>query len=303
LALKFTAQDAIKYHLIADAGRSVQWLGPAEKKPSAFKGGYTGNRLEMVFTQRVKKVDDKGNAVAEITIESLKYLGKGRDSILVDFDSSRQEDQNEPTAKLIGQTYSIEVSAIGQVLRIVDVNQAQAAIGRVSPGSTTALQLLAAEAIRERHTVAALGGCEGKLLTPGDTWSNIRTFSFGMMGTRSHERVYTFKEVAQVEDHQIAIIDMNAIPSSQPDKERRKDDTIGIYTNMFDSTETYTGRLKLDLSVGRIEEYIERLDTEWVAAEPATEGSNEQPAALKMAATRFYHIERIPEGGSGKESK
>ena len=297
LALKFAPQDTTKYDVTVEAERSVQWEGPANNKPSAFKGGRTGNRIELTFTQRIKSVNDKGDALAEITVESLKYVGRVRDNVIIDFNSSRQQDQNEPLAKLIGQAYTIELSPAGQLLRVVDVNQAQSAVRGVSAAHTAAVQLLSAEAVRERHTISALDGCQNKRLAPGDTWSNIKTFSFGMMGSKTHERVYTFKDVSKGDSPaagQIALIEMSAIPSSQTAKELHKDDGGGLFTKMFDNSEAYTGQLKLDLTAGRVEECIEKLSTEWVAAEPPREGGNEQPAALKMAATRFYHIVRIP---------
>jgi hypothetical protein len=297
LALKFAPQDTTKYDVTVEAERSVQWEGPASNKPSAFKGGHTGNRIEVTFTQRIKTVDDKGDALAEITIESLKYVGRVRDNVIIDFDSSRQQDQNEPLAKLIGQAYTIELSPAGQVLRVVDVNQAQSAVRGVSAAHTAAVQLLSAEAVRERHTISAIDGCQNKQLVPGDTWSNIKTFSFGMMGSKTHERVYTFKGVSNADSSttgQIALIEMSAIPSSQTAEDLHKDDGGGLFTKMFDNSEAYTGRLKLDLTAGTVVECIEKLSTEWVAAEPPREGASEQPAALKMAATRSYHIVRIP---------
>jgi hypothetical protein len=294
LTLKFSPQDATKYRVIVDADRSVQWEGTAPERPSAFKGGHTGNHIETTFTQKIRTVDEKGDAIADITIEALKYLGKVRDNILIDFDSTRQTDQNEPLAKLIGKTYTVELSPSAQVIRVVDVNQAQSAVNGASAAHRTASQLLSTEVIQERHTIPALEGTKEKRLSIGDSWSNIKTFSFGMMGSRTHERVYTLKDVAQSDNRQVAVVEMNAIPSAEMAKQLHKEEGTGFFTKMFDNIETYTGRLKLDLAAGKVEEYLEQLKTEWVAAEPPTDSNDRGPAALRMTATRLYHIERIP---------
>jgi len=293
LALKFNPQDTTRYRAIIEAERSVQWEGPEPTKPSAFKGGRTGNRIEMTFTQKIRSIDDKGNAVADITIESLKYLGKVRDNIIMDFDSSRQKDQNEPLAKLPGQSYTIEISPAGQVSKVIDVNQAQSAVKGVSSSHTTALQLLSADAIGERHTISALDGADKKQLHAGDSWSSVKTFSFGMMGSRSLERIYPLKDVTETDNRQLATIQLNAIPSSQMAKDLHKEEGSGFFAKMFDNTEAYTGRLTLDLTAGKVEEYLEQLKIEWVAADQPSDANDQAPAALKMTAVRSYHVERI----------
>ncbi|MBA7676877.1 hypothetical protein ES703_85122 [subsurface metagenome] len=63
---------------------------------------------------------------------------------------------------------------------------------------------------------------------------------------------------------------------------------------MFDNIETYTGRLELDLTAGKVEKYIEELQTEWVAVDPsAGQKDDKEPAVLTMSDTRFYSLEKI----------
>ena len=104
LALKFTPKDSTTYNVTIERERGIIWGGPSSSKPKGFTGGHTGNRIEMTFTRRIQSVDNEGNAVAEITIKGLRYLAKAKDSIVLDFDSSREKDQNSPLAKLIGQS-------------------------------------------------------------------------------------------------------------------------------------------------------------------------------------------------------
>jgi len=292
VALKFAAGDSTTFKVVTEMEKSVKWEGPLPDKPSAFKGGVTGNRVEVTFAQRIEKVDDKGNAIAQITIKELKYLGKVKDNVVLDFDSSREKDVNSPLFKLVGQSYTIEVSPGGGVLRVVDVNQAQIAAGGGLSLNKTALTLISADVIKERHTIPGLPAADKNRVRAGDSWSNVKTFSFDMMGARSYEKIYTLKEIKETDNHQIAFAEMKAVPSTEMAEELHKEQAVGLFSKMFDNTEVYTGQLKLDLTAGKIEEYFERLRTEWVMVDPKPEPDKE-PAALRMAAARSYSIEKV----------
>jgi len=294
LALKFTPQDSTTYRLITEAEKSVMWEGPLPEKPSAFKGGHTASRIEMTFTQRIQSINDKGDAVVEITIKGLKDLAQVRDNTVLDFDSSREKDRDSLLSRLIGQSYTIEISPAGRVLRILDVNEARAAVKGDSSAHQTASALVSDDTIKQRHTILALAATDKDQFQQGDSWSDMESFSFGMMGSKSYEKIYTLKEVKDTDHRQIAIVEMNAIPSSEMAEELHKEQATGLFTKLFDNTETYTGELKLDLTAGKIEKYIEKLQTEWVAVDPfAGQQDDKEPAALKMTATRLYHIEKI----------
>ncbi|MCX5635012.1 MAG: hypothetical protein NTW55_04105, partial [Planctomycetota bacterium] len=123
------------------------------------------------------------------------------------------------------------------------------------------------------------------------SWSNLKVFSFRMMGSKSYEKIYTLNTVNDVNNRQVAVVDMNAIPSSQtPDKEQS---AAGI-TKMFDSTGTYSGRLMLDTTNGKVENYSEKLQSEWVIVDPSAKQTDSgEPATLKMQSIRVYSIEKI----------
>jgi len=294
LALKFTPDDLTTYRVTSEAEKSVLWDGPPPSKPSAFKGGSTSNRIEMTFAQRIKSVDDKGIAVAEITIKQLKYLAKVRDSVVLDFDSSRQADQDSPLTKLIGQSYSIEVTPSGQVSKIINIAEAQAAVNGSSQAHKAAQSLLAGDVVKQRHTIPALPTGETRQYGKGDKWSSLKTFDFGMMGSRSYERVFELEGVQDSDKGKVALATMKAVPSSENAAEIYKEQSTGFLSKLFDNTEEYTGRLKLDLSAGKVNEYTEDLKSQWLAVDPESVQKDEkEPAALKMAAIRFYHIERV----------
>ncbi len=290
LALKFTTQDSTTYKLTMEAQRRIELEGPLPDE-TAFKGGQTGNKIEMTFTRRIQSVDDNGNAVAEITIKGLKCLSIVRDSPVLDFDSSREKDKNSPMARLIGRSYTIKIAPTGKVTEVIDVKQAQAALKGSSSANKAALALLSPDVIKKRHGTLTLPDADKNQLSIGDKWSSIKTLNFGMMGSKSYEKIYTLKEIKDTDSRRIIIVEMNAVPTleEQLDKE-----VAGGFSKMFDNIETYTGRLELDLTAGKVKKYVEKLQSEWLAVDPlAGQKDDKEPAAVRMSATRFYSLEKI----------
>jgi len=293
LALKFTPQDSTAYRLITERERSVEVEG-ALLEDETIKGGRTGSRVEITFTQQIQGVDEKGNALAKITINQIKHLAKEKDVTKVDFDSSRKKDRRNPLAKLIGQSYTIRISPAGKVVRVIDVRQAKNAVRGRSQAHKVASAMLEADAIEKRHTIPTLPPAGRNNLRPGDNWSSIKTFSYDLMGAETFERVYTLKEIKDINGRRIATVEMNAIPSSEMAEQLYKEQPTGAFSKMFDSTQTYTGKLKLNLTAGKVEECFEKLRTEWVIVDPSIEQSDDKkPAMLKMGVVRLYSLERI----------
>ncbi len=294
LALKFIPDDTTTYKVTTEAQKSVSWEGPLPSKPSAFKGGRTSNRIEMTFAQQIKSVNDQGAAVAEITIKQLKYIAKVRDNTVLDFDSSMEKDQDSPLAKLIGQSYTIEITSSGQVLKVAEVSRAQAATKGSSPAHRTAQTLILADVVKQRHAIPGLPTGDKTELSEGDNWSSLKTFNFGMMGSKSYERVYELKEIKDSDNRKLALAGMNAVPSSENAPELHKEQATSFLSKLFDNTEDYTGQLKLDLAAGKVEFYTEKLKSEWLAVDPeALQKNDTEPAALRMTALRLFQIERI----------
>jgi len=135
---------------------------------------------------------------------------------------------------------------------------------------------------------------ETKQYGKGDKWSSLKTFDFGMMGSRSYERVYELEGVQDSDKGKVALATMKAVPSSENAADLHKEQSTGFLSKLFDNAEEYTGRLRLDLSAGKVDEYTEELKSQWLAVDPESVQKDEkEPAALKMAAIRFHHIERV----------
>ena len=287
LALKFTPGDSTTYKVTTETTRLAAWEGLDERKPASFKGGQSGNKIEMTFSQNILSTLENGNAIARITIKELKYLTKVADNIVLDFDRSKDKDPNNPLFRLIGHSYIIELTPSGQVTNVVDVDDALAAIS-YNP-NRTAIQLLSASAITERHTIPALPVDYKTEFNVGDSWEVVKNISFDQMGIKSFGKTYTLEDIRDIDNHRIAVIRMNAIPSVENAKELYQAQTLPF---PYDSTDTYSGQLTLDSISGKVEEYNEKLKTEWIIIDPASK-NNEKPDSIKMSATQSYSIEKI----------
>jgi hypothetical protein len=295
LALKFVPQDSTTYKVVTEAQRSIKWEGPLPDE-STFKDGRNRNIIEMTFTQQIQSVDDKGNAVAKITIDGLRYYSVIKDNLILDFDNSTAKDPNHPLARLIGQSYTIAIAPTGEVTKVIDVKQAQMAARRGSSVPKKALAMLRSTNIKERHGLIHLPPADKNQLCTGDSWSSVKTFSFGLMGSKSYEKIHTLKEIKDEDNRRIATVEMNAIPTTEMAGQLHQQQAAGGFPEGFDSadTYTYTSQLKFDLTTGRVEKYLEKLQSEWIIALPsAEEGDDKEPVVLTMGVTRFYDLERI----------
>lgn len=293
LALKFSPGRWATYRVITEAVRTVEWEGELPSEPQ-FGGGRRHNRFEMTFTQEIESVDEQGNAAARITVKGLKYRSGVEEGRMEEFDSSAVKDPNAPLALLVGQSYTIRIAPTGEVTGILDATDARTAVRRASSVPKTALRLLGPMAVKERHTIRALPPAGKNRLRTGDNWGNVKAFSFGLMGSKTYEKVYTLKEVEDAEGHQIATVQMNAIPSAAMAQELHRQQATSPFSEEFDSTSTYTGELKVDLATGEIQKYIEDLRARWVVAIPPDDQEEfEAPALLRMTDTRIHSLEKI----------
>jgi len=291
LALKFTPQDSTTYRVITEAQQSVKWRGAVPDDPH-FAGGLKLHRIEMTFTQQIQSTGDNGNAIAKITVEGLKYHSEATDKPTVDFDSSNPKDPNNPLGKIIGQSYITEISTTGEVTNIIDTQQAYNALGPPSsPEGRIPFAIIEPAAIKDRHGTLVLPQPDKNHLRAGDSWSNTKTFSFGQMGSNSYERIYTLKEIKDVNNRELVIAEMNTIPAPETPQESHGEESDFLDT--FDKTGTYTGQLKFDLTTGKVEKYSEKLDSKWSVILPPDKKMTEEPVVLIMGAVRLYDLEKI----------
>jgi hypothetical protein len=292
LALKFTPGDVTTYKLITEAERRVKWEG-ALPSDSGFKGGSRQSRLEMTYTQEIESVDEEGNGVAKITVDALKYFVAVKDAAQVDFDSTRIRDPEGEFAKMLGHSFTIEISPTGEVTKLIDAEDIRTSVRKARRVPRRALAFLRPDPIKRRHTIPALPPAGKRRLRTGETYSEIKSFSFGLMGSKSYEKIYTVKDIKEMDGHQVAFVEMNAIPTAETAEELYEKETTPDFSEDFDSTATYSGRLRMDLTAGAIEEYSEELQSSWTVALPSEQQPDQGPAVLTMGETRLYSLKKI----------
>ncbi len=294
LSLPFSTGQTTMYKATTEAHRSIEWVGPASGKPAGYADGRTGSHVEITFEQRVERVRDDGNAILQITIRGLKFVGEVQNRITLDFDSSRQEDQSHPLAALIGKSYRLEMSPRGQVVAVIDAGAVRQAVEAGSPAYNAASRFFSNEVIQDRHSIPPLSALQEDTVRPGQSWSDVKSVSFGEMGIKGFERIYTFTEVRR-DDGRSAVVEMKAIPSAAMAEEMHKRQADSPLAGLFDNTEQYTGRLDLDLDRGQVREYVDEMRVEWVVVDPAVlRDPTAQPRGMKMGARRFNRLERAP---------
>lgn len=293
IALKPAPGQQDSYKITTYARRNIKWQGSVPKK-EAFEESSTTEQVEIGLTQHIQSVDAAGKAVAKVTIDSLKYLSVIKNHTNIDFDSSRESDVNSPLAKLIGQSYTIAFRPDNYVSSVLDLTQAQSLVSGHTSADRAGQNILSPEAIMERQMALMLPKPGDEYLKPKDKWSKVKTFSFGMMGTKSYEKIYTLKEIRNADGRRIAVIDMNAIPTSEAEQGYSSPQAKTDFPKMFDTNDTYTGDGVVDLTAGCIIGYRENLQTSWIAAFPPDAQSDpNEPVVLRMTATRNYSLEKI----------
>jgi hypothetical protein len=291
-ALKFTPGDSANYKLIMENEDSVAFEGSIAESPR-FKDGGNRTKTEMTFNRQIQSVDNNGNAVVNITVRDIKYSSVRDGNTLLDFDSAKEKDRDNPFAKLIGQSYTIEIAPDGQVKRVIDTEQALAAVRGPGPANKAASRLLTPDTIEKIHGTLVLPQAGKGRLRPGQSWSNVKAFDYRMLGSGSYEKIYTVKEIKKQGDQRIAVVQMDAVPSSADANDLRKERATLAFSDMFDTTQTYTGRLELDLNSGKVQKYSEKLQSQWLMVDPEAEQKDtEEPSAVKMGVVRSYSLER-----------
>jgi hypothetical protein len=285
------------YRITTHAQRRIKWEGPVPKQADFDEShNYNDEQLEMVVTNLLKKTDPKGGRTEQVTINSLKCVSVIKGLITVDFDSSRKSDANNPLAKLVGKSYTIESAPDNSVTSISGLDELRSLITGRTRTDQAALSILSPDAVKERHSMLLLPQEGIGKYKPGDHWSKIKTISFDQMGIKSYEKIYTLEDFRREAGRRIAVINMGAIPSSEVEPQFRNQQARTNFPKIFDTNETFTGEGRVDLKTGRLNSYREDLRTSWVTALPSgTRGQADanEPVVLRMTAIRSYSLEKI----------
>jgi len=292
LTLKFTPQETTTYKVSTETIKDFRFE-QLSLTPPKLKEEQSGTTVKAVFQQTIDKVQSDGSALATVTIKDIAYTVKDKNNIKFDFDSRREEDKNKPFAKIIGQSYRIRISPAG----VVEVIDAKGPRSVLTGGyeARVAQSFFSDERIRKRHTILALPDIDKSTVKRGDSWSRIVASPPGLLSPKSFEKVYTVESVQGPKENPVVTVVMNATESAEPAPNVEKQPTgMGIFANMFDATETYTGKMVLEAGTGRILEYNEKLVATYLAAEePADKSGDKGPDTLTMRLTQAVSMELV----------
>lgn len=290
ISLKFVPDQAVTYKAVSLIRKDYLFDQPsAGKKTSKM----TEVAAEMTYDQRTVAVDRQDNATAQITIKGLKYRSETEGAVQVDFDSAKQADSQSALAKLIGQTYTIRLSPSGEVLEVSDVALARDAV-KTGPDARFAQNVLRDGAIKRRHQILALPDQDKKTLKKGDRWSRVSPSPAGTLIPKTYEKTYTVKDITP--DGAIARIQMNAEPTSKRSDTGPPEatDELEAFTDLFDTQDTYTGHLAINLKSGKVDSYSEKFTSRCTAAQmPKGAEAAKQPDVLQLAFTEENSIDAV----------
>jgi len=284
-ALKFKQGDSAFYMVTLERDKSLEFTGEVADDQN-FKSGHTGSKAEILFERQIQSVDSSGNAVAKVTIQAVKYLMKVKNQVVVDFDSSRPADNNSALNQLIGKNYEITITAKGEVVNVKGAVSIEDAVRGNAPDQRAAAQLVADEVVKKCHEVPPLIDANDKKFSPGDKWKGQKTFSFDLMGSDSYEKIYTLKEIKDVDGNMVALVDMISVPG--PEETQSAD-----LSKMFVQTSDYTGEMKFDLTNGEVTQYSEQMKSEWTVVDPESAQESGQLSTIKMGTTELFSLKKI----------
>jgi hypothetical protein len=286
LSLKFSADRATTYKATTEVTKLFRFEQPNLGK---LKEEQTKTLIEMTFTQTVQGVDADGNATALVTIDGLKVDIINKNESQLSFDSQNEEDKTAPMAKLLGQSYTIEIATTGQV-KTLDTKNAMAAVTSAYEKKIIK-SLLDPKAIANRHQIAALAKAPADELSVEDTWSEVVPSPPGLLSPKSYEKTYTLTAI----DETVATVQMTAGESANPaEGETQTTGSMGMFAKMFDNKDDYTGTLKLDLATGEVISSAENLISTYTAQEMPENGDPDKgPDVLTMQFINRIQLEKL----------
>ena len=281
LSLNFIPGSAVTYKALSEVLIDYRFEQPSVNKLEEKR---SGSKIELEFVQQVESVDPAGNAVAKITIRGIKHLITSKTGVLFDFDSSREADMAKPLAKLIGQSYTIQISPNGDI-KVIDVKEASNVV-KSGRDEKIAAALLSDKSLSRIHRIHALPDAAGIAAKKGYSWT---------MSQKSHPRLQwapkTFQKKYTVTDvkSKVVSIAMNANEDTGSDDEQSPA-LPGPLGQLFDPEESFNGQMVIELDTGIVQKYSEKFVGTYTAVDPM---AKKDPDILTMGFTDAVSIELV----------
>lgn len=295
LRLRFEIGQTATYAYSWENTRFVEWRGVSDEDRAALRSGTSGRVIRMVLTENVRAIDDLGRATVDITIDALSYRvmpGQVHVDLHVDYDSAREGQEVSALADLLGKTYTILKTSAGGVHGVIDSGRARAGLDPNKPDFDLARQLLSDPAITERHTVKAMASNKDPLPVPGQVWIETQHYGFGQMGSRTFDKVYTYRGIRKESGSSMALVEMSAIPSTRSAQRDHEGAHPGPFADVFADEYEFTGRMTLNIETGVLDHYSESLEMRWAGVDPQADPGDASPASVHLIARQRFAYER-----------
>lgn len=291
LSLRFTPDESQTYWSVTHLRKDYLFDQPTAGKKTE---KVTETIVDMTYDQSVLSVDEQGKATAKVTIKSIKYSSRNADGTNIDYDTAGE--QGGHLAGLVGKTYTIKLSPNGNVVEVIDAKAARSTV-KQGRDARIAKSILSDDGIKWRHQILALPDKDKSLLRSGDSWSQVASSPKGTLVPKNYEKMYVVKSIVDSPSGKIATIEMSATPTTKTSGETSNSSGgLGLFGNMFESSDDFTGKLVINLTTGRVLKYYETLKSEHTAAEfPQGKEAAEaaEPDLLKLAFTKSQSIEMV----------
>lgn len=247
----------------------------------------TSTTITLKFDQTIADVAADGTANADITIKGIHCKVVNKNEARYEFDSADAKYKADSLNNLIGQSYRISISPVGQV-KVVDA-AAIRAISISGEGANLAKKTLSDDAIVERHQLPLPENA--KALSAKQSWSKVVPSPPGLLAPKTFEKIYTVTEVGKDK----VVVDMAAKESLGTKTEAQPAaGSMGVFAKMFDSQDNFTGKLILNPATGSVELCEETLVSTYTASEmPQNAPADAMPDTLMMSLTNGISLKKI----------
>ncbi len=284
LSMNFTRDSAATYKVASELIATHRFEQPSVNK---LEEKQAGSKIELEFNQQIESVDANGNATAKITIIGIKYFAVSLKGVSFDFDSSREADMKKPFARLIGQSYIIQIAPDGSV-KVIDTKKAGSVVKGGIDGKV-AKALLSDSNLSRIHQILALPESVGVACRKGYSWTKSqKTHSRLKWAPKTFQKTYTVTGIESKGGHQIASITMTA--SEDTGAEKGQSPLPGVFSDILDPEESFTGQMVIELDTGLVRKYSEKFVGTYTAVDPI---AKKDPDIFTMGFTDTVTIERV----------
>ncbi len=288
LNLKFSPEQTATYKAVSEVVKDFRFEQPNLNK---LREEQTKTVIDMTFTQTIDRVDEAGNATATITIKDLAVEMTNKNELKYAYNSTDKKDSKSPMGKLLGQSYTIELSPNGQV-KVLNTKAAKAAV-KGGYEKKVATSILDDKNIIARHSIVALPQEAASAMKVKATWSQVVPSPPGLLAPKNYKKVYTLTDVDTKDGATIATVEMNA--GEDTDAAPGKiSGGMGVFAKMFDNEDNYTGTMTFNVDSGSVLTLEETLVSTYLAQEMPEKGDPEKgPDTLTMQFTNRVKLDKL----------